>query len=131
MNRRFLRVRWPTTFLSFLEALDQLTLEIFDLVPAECPISCATAASFEVFSGRDICGRHVAPAPIPAELVVLAASAHVYAARVDRANLFLLLIRAILPPGASPRRVNRSDATVPIPAETRREGFSDYNCQHP
>ena len=36
MTRRYLRVLWPAKFLRFLEALDQLTLEVFDLVPAEC-----------------------------------------------------------------------------------------------
>ena len=38
MMRRFLRVRWPRSFLRFLEVLDQLTLEVFDLVPAECAL---------------------------------------------------------------------------------------------
>ena len=38
VHRRFLRVRWPTEFLDFLKLLDQLTLDLFGLVPAECAV---------------------------------------------------------------------------------------------
>ena len=34
--RRLLRVRWPSGFLKYLEFLDQLALDMFRLVPAEC-----------------------------------------------------------------------------------------------
>ena len=39
VQRRFLQVRWPVSFMRFLEALDHLTLEIFDLIPAECALN--------------------------------------------------------------------------------------------
>ncbi len=38
VTRHFVRVQWPDVFSNFIAALDQLTLEVFDLVPAECTV---------------------------------------------------------------------------------------------
>ena len=48
MTRRYLRVVWPEKFLRFLEVLDQLTLEVFDLVPAECAIGHSLGYDIEL-----------------------------------------------------------------------------------
>ena len=45
MTRRYLHVRWPRSFINFLMALDQLTLEVFDIVPAECALGRRVRAS--------------------------------------------------------------------------------------
>ena len=42
LRRRFLHVRWPYSFMQFLKALDQLTLEVFDIVPVECATGART-----------------------------------------------------------------------------------------
>ena len=50
--RRFLHVRWPSLFNGFLTALDQLTLEIFDLVPAECAMDRRLGFHVELVATR-------------------------------------------------------------------------------
>ena len=50
MQRRFLRVRWPHLFERFLMVLDQLTLEIFDLVPAECALGRRLGFNIELYA---------------------------------------------------------------------------------
>lgn len=50
MHRRFLRVRWPDLFSRFLMGLDQLTLEIFDLIPAECALEQRLGFDIELYA---------------------------------------------------------------------------------
>ena len=50
MQRRFLRVRWPHLFERFLMVLDQLTLEVFDLVPAECALGRRLGFNIELYA---------------------------------------------------------------------------------
>ena len=66
MMTRFQLVRWPSLFDGFLRALEQLNLEIFDLIPAECAIG--QRLGFYV----ELTGSLVAPPIMGSVLLILA-----------------------------------------------------------